>query len=212
MRIIGGTYGGRRLKAVDGYITRPTSDRVREALFSRVEARYGLAGSWILDVFSGTGALAIEALSRGAARAFCIELEKRALDTLKGNVREFDLGERVRVLGDDYRRVLARLAGPPTPRSFHGVFIDPPYGKGLAIAALEAVVALRLVRPGGWITVETGRREMTPEAVVGPQGVFERVREDLYGDTKLALYEAPPEAAANQTAGEHASPAAEADR
>jgi 16S rRNA (guanine966-N2)-methyltransferase len=87
MRVIGGTFGGRRLRAVEGHVTRPTSDRVREALFSRVEARYGLAGAVVLDVFSGTGALAIEALSRGAHRAVCIELEKRALDTLRGNLR-----------------------------------------------------------------------------------------------------------------------------
>src|SRR3954469_8093525 len=106
MRIIGGTFGGRRLRAVEGHRTRPTSDRVREALFSRIEARYGLAGASVLDVFAGTGALAIEALSRGATRAVCIELEKRALDTLRGNLRELELSEQVRVIGDDFRRVL----------------------------------------------------------------------------------------------------------
>src|SRR5690349_3938253 len=161
MRVIGGTFGGRRLKAVEGHITRPTSDRVREALFSRLEARYGLSGAILLDVFSGTGALAIEALSRGAYRATCIELEKRALDTLRANVRGLDLGERVRVVGDDYHKALARLASTPTAsgrqRRFDGVFIDPPYGKGLALDALADLAALDLVRPGGWVTVEIGR-------------------------------------------------------
>jgi len=212
MRVIGGTFGGRRLRAVEGHVTRPTSDRVREALFSRVEARYGLAGASVLDVFAGTGALAIEALSRGAARAVCIEMEKRALETLRGNLREFDLSERVRVMGDDYRRVLAKLAGTPTRRRFDGVFIDPPYGKGLAVEALEAVAGLGLVKAAGWVTVEVGRREATPEAVVGAQGVFRRVREDIYGDTKLALYEAPVEADHNEPVGDSESPAAEADR
>ena len=193
MRVIGGTFGGRRLKAVEGHVTRPTSDRVREALFSRLEARYDLAGATILDVFSGTGALAIEALSRGAARATCIELERRALETLRANVRGLDLSDQVRVLADDYRKVLARIASTPTAsgrkRRFHGVFLDPPYGKGLALDALEMLVELDLVRFGGWVMVEVGRREDLPEAIPGSPSTLRRVREDHYGDTKLALYE-----------------------
>ncbi|HUQ52912.1 MAG TPA: 16S rRNA (guanine(966)-N(2))-methyltransferase RsmD [Gammaproteobacteria bacterium] len=211
MRVIGGTFGGRRLRAVEGHGTRPTSDRVREALFSRIEARYGLSGSRVLDMFAGTGALAIEALSRGAARAVCIESERRALETLRENVRELALAGRVRVIGDDFRRVLARL------KSFDGVFIDPPYGKGLALDALGAVAELALVRVGGWVTVEVGRREQMPEVVenvrdvpadaanddaaevaqaaateivADPAVVLRRIREDSYGDTKLVLYEA----------------------
>lgn len=200
MRVIGGTFGGRRLRAVEGHRTRPTSDRVREALFSRIEARYGLDGARILDVFSGTGALAIEAVSRGAARAVCVEMEKRAVDTLRGNVREFAIETRVRVLADDYRRVLARLAGErtgvpsrdgaTTRKRFDGVFVDPPYGKGLAVAALEALAAFGLVRDGGWVSVEVGRREQTPAEVRSARSVLSRVREDTYGDTTLALYEA----------------------
>jgi 16S rRNA (guanine966-N2)-methyltransferase len=220
MRVIGGTFGGRRIRAVEGHVTRPTSDRVREALFSRIEARYGLDGAIILDVFAGTGALAIEAVSRGARRASCIEIERRAVETLKTNLRELGLEESVRVYNDDYRRVLARLGGKPpgqsaaefalsrgdaarsSPRSagspllplrkrrFDGVFVDPPYGKGLGADALEALARFGLVRPGGWISVEVGRREETPEVVEGPDETLGRVREDVYGDTKLALYEA----------------------
>lgn len=230
MRVIGGSFGGRRLKAADGQATRPTSDRVREALFSRLESRYELAGAFVLDVFAGTGALAIEAISRGAARAICVELERRALDALKANVRELELGTKVRVMADDYRRVLARLAGDakgtpakpaPKRKSFDGVFVDPPYGKGLAVAALEALADLGLVRPGGWVAVEVGRREDLPEVVLGPQGDLRRVREDMYGDTRLALYEAGAGAPSDQTgadrvpeesAGERDRPAAEADR
>lgn len=232
MRVIGGTFGGRRLKAVEGHVTRPTSDRVREALFSRLEARYGLAGAIVLDVFAGTGALAIEALSRGAWSAVCIEVDKRAVDTLKDNVRDLELTTRVRVIADDYRRVLARLAGEKpvrTPagerpasggpearaaarRRFDGIFLDPPYGKGLAMDALEAVAGFGLLRPGGWITVEVGRREALPETVEGPEGVLRRVREDIYGDTKLGLFEAESAVKHNEAAGELEAPAAEADR
>lgn len=138
----------------------------------------------MLDVFAGTGALAIEALSRGAHRAVCIEMERRALETLRQNVRELELEPKIRVIGDDFRKALARL------RVFDGVFIDPPYGKGLAADALAAVAERGLVREGGWVTVETGRREETAETVEGPSIVLKRVREDTYGDTKLALYEA----------------------
>jgi 16S rRNA (guanine966-N2)-methyltransferase len=230
MRVIGGTFGGRRLKAVEGHVTRPTSDRVREALFSRLESRYSLAGATILDVFSGTGALAIEAISRGAHRATCIELERRALDTLRANVRGLDLSEQVRIVADDCRKALARIAATPTAsgrrRRFHGVFLDPPYGKGLAAWSLESLVELDLVRFGGWVTVEVGRRETLPESVPGSRSTLRRVREDVYGDTKLALYESHepgetgadleepgrvpgPDAAHNQPSG---GSAAEVDR
>lgn len=235
MRVIGGTLGGRRLRAVEGHVTRPTSDRVREALFSRIEARYGLEGSSVLDVFAGTGALAIEALSRGAARAVCIELERRAIETLRGNLRELDLVNKVRVMGDDYRRVLVKLAQrsesagagaglegraaprpaqvlTPESRRFDGVFIDPPYGKGLALEALAAVAEFSLVKTGGWVTVEVGRREQTPDDVEGPKVVLTRVREDTYGDTKLALYEARARVAQHEHVGDHGLPTAEVER
>ena len=245
MRVIGGTFGGRRLRAVEGYATRPTSDRVREALFSRIEARYGLAGATVLDVFAGTGALAIEALSRGAWRAVCIEVEKRALETLRTNVRELDLETKVRVIGDDYRRVLARLGqrgeagcedegegasagrdpsriaapascrlapGAAAKKRFDGVFIDPPYGKGFAVQALQAIAGLSLIKPGGWVTVEVGRREQTPEAAAGPRLLVTRVREDAYGDTKLALYEACEAEVRSEHVGDAVLPTAEVER
>lgn len=207
MRVIGGTFGGRRLRAVEGTGTRPTSDRVREALFGRLDARYGLDGASVLDVFAGTGALAIEAMSRGAARAVCIEVDRRAMETLRGNLREFALAGRVRVLGDDFRRMLPMLAREGL--KFDGVFVDPPYGKGLAVETLEAIVAADLVADGGWVAVETARREELPEMVGDQPGeVLQQVRDDAYGDTRLALYEAL--AARTTTDGEHA--AAEDDR
>jgi 16S rRNA G966 N2-methylase RsmD len=119
-------------------------------------------------------------------------------------------------MGDDYKRVLAKLAAASSRRRFDGVFIDPPYGKGLAVEALEAVALLGLVKAGGWVTVEVGRREETPETVTetatGAQGTFSRVREDIYGDTKLALYEAPVEVDRNEPVGDIELPAVEADR
>ena len=242
MRVIGGTFGGRRLRAVEGHSTRPTTDRVREALFSRIESRYGLAGASVLDVFAGTGALTIEAMSRGASRGVCIELDRRALETLRGNLREFQLSPRVRVMGDDYSKVLHKLAGEEararfdrasvdgasvdgasvdraevlhsgvaaatagsirtTHRRFDGVFLDPPYGKGMAMQALGALAHLGLVRAGGWVTVEIGRREEALETADGESGRLDLVRVDNYGDTRLALYEALAQETPSEMVGE----------
>ena len=117
MRVIGGTFGGRRLRALDGQATRPTSERVREALFSRLEARYGLDGASVLDVFAGTGALAIEAMSRGAARATCIEMEKRALGTLRDNLADLGLQDAVR-----------SASSPPASRATTSSWWSPRWG------------------------------------------------------------------------------------
>lgn len=187
MRIIGGTLGGRRLRAVEGRKTRPTTDRVREALFSRLDARYGLEGAVVLDLFSGTGALAIEALSRGAARAVCVESDRRALEVLRGNLRELALAPRVRLVGEDFARALAALERDGA--RFDGIFLDPPYAKGLAADALAAIAAHALLAPGGWIAAEASRRDELPERVASGSGDLVRVREDVYGDTVLALYE-----------------------
>ena len=200
MRVIGGAFGGRRLRAVEGAGTRPTSDRVREALFGRLESRYGLEGSVVLDAFAGTGALAIEAISRGASKAVCIEVDRRAMETLRGNLRAFALAGRVRVLGEDFRRMLPMLAAEGL--RFEGAFVDPPYGKGLAVEALEVLAAKGLVVDGGWVAVETARREELP-AVVGDAAATRlvQVRDDAYGDTRLALYEAEAAGRASGTVG-----------
>lgn len=204
MRVIGGTFGGRRLRAVEGAGTRPTSDRVREALFGRLESRYGLEGAVVLDAFAGTGALAIEALSRGAAKAVCIEVDRRAMETLRGNLRALALAGRVRVLGEDFRRMLPRLAAEGL--RFDGVFLDPPYGKGLAVEALEATAAAGLVADAGWVAVETARREELPQVVEAAEGTRLRlVRDDTYGDTRLALYEAGAAAGGGRTDGQQAA-------
>jgi len=168
VRIVAGAFSGRRLRAVPGHGTRPTADRVREALFSRLDSRYGIEGRSVLDVFAGTGALALEALSRGAARAVCIEVGRGAMETLRANVRELGLASRVRVMGDDFRRSLGVLAREG--RRFDGVFVDPPYDLGLAVEALEALAGHGLVAPGGWVSVERSRRESLPEAVGGATG------------------------------------------
>jgi 16S rRNA (guanine(966)-N(2))-methyltransferase RsmD len=183
MRVIAGSLGGRRLVPVPGRDTRPTAERVREAVFSRLESRYELHRIEVLDLFAGTGALGIEAMSRGAHAVVSVERNRRAARVLLENLRSLGLEGRseIHVLGVE--RFLKDVAA--TGRRFRGVFVDPPYGTGDAVRTLEALASLGLVETGGWVTVETGRDEEMPDR----SGGLAKVREDRYGDTKVTLYE-----------------------
>jgi 16S rRNA (guanine(966)-N(2))-methyltransferase RsmD len=184
MRVIAGTLGGRRLTSVPGRATRPTADRVREALFSRLQSRYRLEGISVLDLYAGTGALGIEALSRGAHRLVSVEISRRAARVLIANLQACAVSGRTEVLVRDASAALSALGRRGI--SFAGVFVDPPYGMGLAARSLTALAETGLVEDGGWVSVETSSDEVLPERV----GALVRMREDVYGDTKLALYEA----------------------
>ena len=183
MRVIAGSFGGRRLVAVPGDVTRPTADRVREALFSRLQSRYGLEGANVLDLFAGTGALGIEAMSRGAHALVSVERSRNAARVLLENLRSLGLAGRAELLVRDFEAALDDLAA--AGRVFEGVFVDPPYGYGLAVRALEIVERAGLLARGAWVAVETADEEELPTTV----GRVVRVREDVYGDTKLTLYE-----------------------
>ncbi len=181
--MIGGTFRGRRLAAVPGRSTRPTPERVREALFSRLESRYGLEEARVLDLFAGTAALGIEALSRGAAFVACVESDRAALRVLRSNLSTLGLDARARVLPEDFRRALSRLE--EAGERFDGVLVDAPYGRGLTEQALQSLTGGRLLGNGAWVAVETSSDEETQER----NGCLCKVREDRYGDTKLTVYE-----------------------
>lgn len=183
MRVIAGTWRGRRLAAVSGSITRPTSDRVREAIFSRLESRYTLAGARILDLYAGTGALGIEALSRGAASLVCVERNRRASAVLSENLSACGALDAAELRVQEVPGALKQMSDGGA--CFDGVFIDPPYGKGLAATTLASVDALGLVADTGWVIAETSRAEELPREVGG----LSKVREDVYRDTKVTLYE-----------------------
>ena len=175
MRVVGGALRGRRLKAPPGLGVRPTSDRAREALFNLLAhgAALGgvrLEGAVVLDAFAGTGALGIEALSRGAARAIFVESDRAALAALRANLRALDQGDRALVVARD----ATHPGAPPAPSSI--AFLDPPYGSGLAAPALAALAAAGWLAAGALAVVEHGARERL-EAPTG----FTAIEQRRYG-------------------------------
>lgn len=180
MRVIAGRFGGRRLLDAPKEGVRPTSDRVREALFARLGA---LDGCRVLDLYAGTGTLGIEAVSRGAAHAVFIERSRPALAVLERNLAVLGLVEEgvVRVVRGDVATALRRLARDAEP--FDRVFIDPPYESGEAVRALEALVAGRLLAPDAEVVVEASRRH--PVAAVSGLALVDERR---YGDTLIVRF------------------------
>ncbi len=152
MRIIAGAWRSRPLESPPGDGTRPTADRARETLFSMLQSRLGsFEGLTVLDLFAGSGALALEAVSRGAAQAFLVEKAVPARKAIEANVRK--LGANARLVGHD----ACNLPGASAPADL--IFLDPPYGSGLAVGALASALAAGWVAPHAWITVETARGE-----------------------------------------------------
>ncbi|NNC47147.1 MAG: 16S rRNA (guanine(966)-N(2))-methyltransferase RsmD [Sphingomonas sp.] len=161
MRIIAGQHRGRPLIAPRGQDTRPTADRTRETLFSMLVSRIGDLGElWVADLFAGSGALGLEALSRGAARAVFVENDRAALDAIRQNIAA--LGYEAR---SEVRPQSAKILTTPVKRGFDIVFADPPYEPGSGDAVVEAIDAANWLLPGGWLAIETDAKE---EVAPGP--------------------------------------------
>lgn len=154
LRIIAGEWRGRKLKAPLGDTTRPTADRTRETLFSMLTSRLGSFEELsVLDLFAGTGALGLEALSRGAAKCVFVEQDRPAIDTLRANIRSLEAEARTEI------RPSSALALGPALKPFDVVLIDPPYGTGAGAVALDKLKRLGWFAPSTWISVETGKSE-----------------------------------------------------
>lgn len=152
MRIIAGEWRGRPLIAPKGDTTRPTADRTREALFSMLSSRLGdFEGLAVADLFAGSGALGLEALSRGAASCLFVEQDRAALDALRANVAK--LGTRADI------RAQSVLALGPAASPLDLILMDPPYGTGAGSVALDKLARLGWVGPATWISIETARDE-----------------------------------------------------
>ena len=180
MRIVAGKHRGRRLLAPPGETVRPTSDRAREALFNILShgrlAAEGIpfAGAAVLDAFAGTGALGLEALSRGATEAAFIEQDREALATLRRNIAALGEGGRTRIVSGDATRP------PRAVSACELAFLDPPYRSGVAAAALTALDAAGWLTPNALAVVElAAREELTP-----PAGFF-LLDERVYGAARL---------------------------
>jgi 16S rRNA (guanine966-N2)-methyltransferase len=178
IRIVGGSVGGRLLATPKGMNTRPTSDRAREALFSSVEAARSLAGAQVLDLYAGSGALGLEALSRGAAAVVLVEADRKVCAVLRANVAALGLpGAQV---------VTARVAealAQPAAEAFDLLFADPPY----AVPAAEVAAALTAAAANGWLAPEAlvvlERAGRDPD-FQWPCG-FVALRERRYGEATL---------------------------
>ncbi len=176
-RIVAGSAGGRRI-AVPPRGTRPTSERVREAIFSRLEHLGVVDGAHVLDLYAGSGALGLEASSRGAARVTLVEAVRSAADVARRNVADLRLADVV-VVPTKVERFLA--AAPPRPYDL--VLCDPPYGLANAdlAAVLAALAAPGWLAPGAEVVVERAGRDAAP---VWPAGWLDEGRKD-YGETAV---------------------------
>lgn len=177
MRITGGEFGGQRLLAPRGWKVRPTSDRAREAIFSTLGERVG--GARVLDLYCGTGALAIEALSRGAATAVLVDRDTRPA---LGNVERLRLGERAELIRADVGRWLARVAESGEAGTFDLVFVDAPYRLADRVTPpLETHLPALLAAGGRAIVESRASRPLRLDSL-------ERLRQRRYGAADVSIY------------------------
>ncbi|MDA8441310.1 MAG: 16S rRNA (guanine(966)-N(2))-methyltransferase RsmD [Peptococcaceae bacterium] len=179
MRIIGGRARGRTLKSLGGLNTRPTSDKVKEAIFNVLSVK--LQAAQVLDLFAGSGALGLEALSRGADFAVLVEKSRQACEIIQANAALTGLTSQVKLYNRDALQVLKSLSG----EKFDLVFVDPPYRQGLALISLAMLGEGNYLGPNGVIIVETSREEQIPVEIAN-LSLRKRAR---YGDTEVWYYQ-----------------------
>ena len=177
MRVISGTARGRRLKELQGMETRPTTDRVKEALFNIVQ--FEVPGRNILDLFAGTGQLGIEALSRGAAECTFVDQRRDAAALIRDNLKMTGFVSRAKVVqGESISYLMA------CREKFHVIFLDPPYQSGLLEKAMETIAAFDILREHGIMVCESPLEQVLPEL----SQPYERGKDYRYGKIKLTVY------------------------
>ncbi len=183
MRVIAGTHKGRRLKKPDGDTLRPTSTRVREALFSILSHR--IRGADILDLYAGTGALSLESLSRGANHAVCVENHAGSLRILRENVTRCGYNTQCRVISRGVETFLAAASSDDIPSVFDIVFADPPYHTSDPTPFLERLGRSGIVSARGVVIFEHFFKQKAPQTV----GSLTQTRQSRYGDTMLTFFQ-----------------------
>lgn len=186
MRIIAGTLRGRRLINPSGgkqnLLIRPTADRAREALFNIIGQR--VLEARVIDFFAGTGALGLEALSRGAATAVFVDNQASALKLIENNISHFGLFDRSLIIKWDLSKGLSFLRKIAPDKGFSLIFLDPPYGKGLALKTLYELAACAYLAKDALVIAEDNSKESLPSDV----GILVLEDKRCYGDTGFWLY------------------------
>lgn len=177
MRVISGKAKGIQLQTPDGMLTRPTTDRVKEALFSVLQ--FDLPGARVLDLFGGTGQLGIEALSRGASGAVFVDARREACQLIRANLKKTHLEQQATVVQADYMDYLTRCR-----ETFNLILLDPPYAEVFLENALARITEIDILQPGGIIAAERPLGKELPWEYPG----YTRSKDYKYGKIMLTLY------------------------
>jgi len=181
VRVIAGQAKGRKLKAVKGITTRPTADRVKEALFNILRER--IDDCYFLDLYAGTGSIGIEALSRGAKKAFFVDAEKQAVQVIKENLFLTNFIEQAEIYQQNVSKATLLLG--KKNQQFDLIFLDPPYYQGLEEQTLKAIEHNNLLQEQGLVIVEHLHKNSLPSTVEN----LCLMRSEKYGDTSLSFYQ-----------------------
>lgn len=177
MRIVSGNYGGRPLKTLEGKTTRPTSDKVRGAMFNMIGPYF--EGGRVLDLYAGSGGLSIEAVSRGMEAAVLVERDRRAQAIIRDNIRMTKEDSKFQLLSMEAKQALAHLSG-----SFDLVFLDPPYAAEDIVADITELCQRQLLSQEVMVVCETDKAVSLPEEIA-ELGIW---KEKIYGISKVTVY------------------------
>ncbi|MFH1878379.1 MAG: 16S rRNA (guanine(966)-N(2))-methyltransferase RsmD [Candidatus Omnitrophota bacterium] len=184
MRIIGGKFRGRKILFPKTETVRPTKDRIREAVFNIIAE--AVPGAIVLDIFAGSGAFGLEALSRGAAEAVFVDIDRLCSNTIKNNIDSLNIGKEARVITCDTFEFLeqARASGSRIRRGFGLVFSDPPYERGMGRKTLIMINCYDILLPSGLLIIEHKISETLP----GNEGSISLLKQKIYGDIAISVY------------------------
>ena len=177
MRIVAGEYGGRPLKSLEGKTTRPTTDKVKGAIYNMIGPYFD--GGRVLDLYAGSGGLGIEAVSRGMDQAVLVEKDRRAQAVIASNIAITKEAEKFQLLKMDAKRALEQLSG-----SFDLVLLDPPYAKEEIVADIETLSERGLLSEDAFVVCETDKSVMLPDEIAS----WQKQREKIYGISKVTVY------------------------
>lgn len=185
MRVVAGTAGGLKLKTRDSEATKPTLDRVKEAMFSMLS--FETPGAVVLDLFSGSGSLGIEALSRGAESAVFCDKDRECISVIEENLRFTKLKEKATVMKGDFSDNLRNLS--EKGKKFTLILLDPPYRQGMEKEAVKLIEKYSLFTENTTVLTEHGFDDKMPDRI----GVFEKIKEKKYGTVGVTLYKVSQE-------------------